>query len=138
MRANFQSIEMDPSGLIKLSVLITPKKWDILHYTGTTEFDIYVADDMPIDCLITGKILEENGFKLEEVGDNGIATPSNYRYRFEKWVFHSGEYKCVLFYDRYAKYYHIQGLEAAHLHTTAQLQRALYLIGFFIHIDVNL
>lgn len=136
MRAKFYSIESGTdTHVVKLTLEISPKKWDILRYTGATEFDVYVAEDMPRDFPLTPEILERAGFRLEEVGDNGAATPPQYRNRFEKWIAHTTWKDCILWYDRRADYYNISGLEAAHLHTTRQLQRALDLVGIPIKIN---
>ena len=135
MRARFNNIETDRSGLVKLTLVLSPKMWDILHYTGATEFDVYVAEDPPREFPITSEILENSGFVLEEVGDNGAITPPQHRDRYEKWVAHTKWQDCVLWYDRHSRYYHIQGLEAARLASTRQLQRALNLIGMPIQID---
>ena len=93
--------------------------------TGVTEFDIYVAEDYDIDVPISAVLLEANGITLVEVGDNGTATPAKYRNRFEKWRISTQRKDINLWYDRIAKYWHIQGMEAAHLYTTRQLQKAL-------------
>ena len=36
--------------------------------------------------LITVELLRKNGWDIKEVGDNGPATPKEYRNRYEKWV----------------------------------------------------
>lgn len=136
MRAKFIGIEGDTeSPFVILTLEISREKLDIPHCNGDTEFDIYPAEPMPREFPLTEEIIKKAGFQLEEVGDNGAATPPQYRNRFEKWVAHTTWKDCVLWYDRRAGYYNIQGLEAAKLHSTRQLQQALNLIGMPITID---
>ena len=136
MRAKFIGIEgSTESPFVILTLEISREKLDIPHCNGDTEFDIYPAEPMPREFPLTEEIIKKAGFKLEEVGDNGTATPPQYRNRFEKWVAHTTWKDCVLWYDRRSGYYNIQGLEAAKLHSTRQLQQALNLIGMPITID---
>ena len=136
MRAKFVSIEgSTESPFIRLTLNISRNTLNIPHCNGDTEFDIYPAEPMPREFPLTEEIIKKAGFQLEEVGDNGAATPPQYRNRFEKWVAHTTWRDCVLWYDRRAGYYNIQGLEAAKLYSTRQLQQALNLIGMPITID---
>lgn len=136
MRAKFLSIEDGAeSSSVRLTLDISRKMWNILHCNGDTEFDIYRAEPMPRDFPLTEEIIKKAGFHLEEVGDNGAATPPQHRNRFEKWVAHTTWKDCVLWHDRRSGYYHIKGLEAAKLRSTQQLQKALNLIGMPIIID---
>lgn len=136
MRAKFIGIEgSTESPFIRMTMEISRETLDIPHCNGDTEFDIYPAEPMPREFPLTEEIIKKAGFQLEEVGDNGAATPPQYRNRFEKWVAHTTWKDCVLWYDRSAGYYNIQGLEAAKLYSTRQLQYALNLIGMPITID---
>lgn len=90
------------------------------------------CDEIGIDeewCGIplTPEILEKNGIKLLEVGDNGAATPAKDRNRFEKWAIHTQWKDTYLWYDRQAKYWHLSNMGAARLHFVHELQHALRL-----------
>lgn len=91
------------------------------------------TQSVPADCLcpipITPEIFEENGIKLLEVGDNGVATPAKYRNRFEKWEIHTQWKDTYLWYDRQAKYWHLHDMGAARLYYVHELQHALKLCG---------
>lgn len=78
---------------------------------------------------LTPEILEKNGIKLEEVGDNGISTPSKWRNRFEKWVLRTQWKDTFIWYDRTAKYWHLHDMGAAKLLYVHELQNALRLCG---------
>lgn len=86
---------------------------------------VYLADPIPI----TQEILEKNGIKLEEVGDNGISTPPTWRNRFEKWVLRTQWKDTFIWYDRTAKYWHLHDMGAAKLLYVHELQHALRLCG---------
>lgn len=90
---------------------------------------IEVADFELFPIPITPEILEKNGIKLLEVGDNGVATPAKYRNRFEKWEIHTQWKDTYLWYDRQAKYWHLHDMGAARLYYAHDLQRALKLCG---------
>ena len=99
---------------------------------------IYVAEKYDIDIPITPQLLEANGITLVEVGDNGPSTPAKYRSRFEKWRISTKWKDINLWYDRTAKYWHIQGMEAAHLHTSKQLQQALYMADIPLELNCRI
>ena len=84
---------------------------------------VYLAKPIPI----TPEILEKNGIKLEEVGDNGISTPPTWRNRFEKWVLRTQWKDTFIWYDRTAKYWHLHDMGAAKLLYVHELQHALRL-----------
>lgn len=86
----------------------------------------YYFDPIPI----TAEILEKNGIKLKEVGDNGISTPPEWRNRFEKWVLRTQWKDTFIWYDRTAKYWHLyDNMGAAKLLYVHELQHALRLCG---------
>ena len=78
---------------------------------------------------ITAEILEANGIKLQEVGDNGPATPKEHFNRYEKFFIHTTWKDTFLWYDRHAKYWHLQNMNAAMMHYVHELQHALCLAG---------
>lgn len=85
------------------------------------------------ECLepvpLTPEILEKNGIKLLEVGDNGVATPAKDRNRFEKWEMHTQWKDTYLWYDRLCKYWLLNNMGGARLHFVHELQHALKLCG---------
>lgn len=89
--------------------------------------DIIDIDDEIVGIPLTAEILEKNGIKLEEVGDNGISTPPKWRNRFEKWVLRTQWKDTFIWYDRTAKYWHLHDMGAAKLHYVHELQNALRL-----------
>lgn len=54
--------------------------------------------------MINSDLMIESGWELVEVGDNGPATPKEFRNRFEKWLLVSERYLShphhVIFHDR--------------------------------------
>lgn len=91
--------------------------------------DIIEIDDEIVGIPLTAEILEKNGIKLEEVGDNGISTPPTWRNRFEKWVLRTQWKDTFIWYDRTAKYWHLHDMGAAKLLYVHELQHALRLCG---------
>lgn len=83
------------------------------------------------ECLepipLTAEILEKNGIKLLEVGDNALATPAKHKNRFEKWEIHTPWKDTYLWFDRQAKYWHLHNMGAARLYYVHELQHALKL-----------
>ena len=73
--------------------------------------------------------LRENGFVLLEVGDNGAATPAQYRNRFEKWMLHTKWQDVILWYDRRTKTYNLHNMNGARFRHVHQLQHAMKLAG---------
>lgn len=85
------------------------------------------AEDNIEPIPLTKEILEKNGIKLLEVGDNGVATPARDRNRFEKWEIHTQRKDTYLWYDRLCKYWHLHNMDGARLHFVHDLQHALKL-----------
>lgn len=102
---------------------------DILANALITEDREDVGFDGIEPIPLTAEILEKNGIKLEEVGDNGISTPSMWRHRFEKWVLRTQWKDTFIWYDRTAKYWHLHDMRAAKLLYVHELQHALKLCG---------
>ena len=137
MRAKLYSFT-EGDGVAYITLACSMVKSNILKATESTEFDIYVAEKYDIDIPITPQLLEANGITLVEVGDNGPSTPAKYRSRFEKWRISTKWKDINLWYDRTAKYWHIQGMEAAHLHTSKQLQKALYMADIPLELNCRI
>lgn len=99
-----------------------------------------LAEDMDCDDIepipLAPEILEKNGIKLEEVGDNGVLTSPKWRNRFEKWVLRTLWRDTFIWYDRTAKYWHLQDMGAAKLLYVHQLQNALRLCGIEKEIEL--
>lgn len=93
--------------------------------------DIVTIDEEFVGYPLTAEILEKNGIKLEEVGDNGISTPPTWRNRFEKWVLRTQWKDTFIWYDRTAKYWHLHDMGAAKLLYVHELQRALRCCGLY-------
>ena len=104
---------------------------DILTNALITEDREDVGFDGIEPIPLTAEILEKNGIKLEEVGDNGISTPPKWRNRFEKWALHTQWKDTFIWYDRTAKYWHLHDMGAAKLHYVHELQRALRCCGLY-------
>ena len=98
--------------------------------------DIVTIDEEFVGYPLTAEILEKNGIKLEEVGDNGISTPPTWRNRFEKWVLRTQWKDTFIWYDRTAKYWHLHDMGAAKLHYVHELQHCLKLVGIEKEIEL--
>lgn len=85
---------------------------------------------------ISPYILQNNGFDLVEVGDNGASTPPQFRDRFEKWLLKTTWKDVVLWYDRLANYYNLDAMPTARLHYFHELQHALRLCGIEKEIEL--
>lgn len=104
---------------------------------GGKAVDEITIDDEIVGIPITPKILEKNGIKLKEVGDNGISTPPEWRNRFEKWVLRTQWKDTFIWYDRTAKYWHLyDNMGAAKLLYVHELQHALRLCGIEKEIEL--
>ena len=101
----------------------------VVQFNDEQGYDIINLDDEVVGIPLTKEILEQNGIKLLEVGDNGGATPARYKNRFEKWEIHTQWKDTYLWYDRQAKYWHLSNMGAARLHFVHELQHALRLCG---------
>ena len=82
---------------------------------------------------ISKEILQLNGATCIEVGDNGAATPAQYRKRFEKWEV----VKHRLWYDRLIDRWSLGGCEACQLAYVHELQNAARLVGLLWEIDAQ-
>lgn len=86
---------------------------------------------------ITAEILEKNGWKCVEVGDNGPSTPKQYYNRYEKWRLEATWGKRELIFDRMTKIYRLKGMTDCGFAEVHKLQHALRLSGFYNY-DINL
>lgn len=98
--------------------------------------DIVTIDEEFVGYPLTAEILEKNGIKLEEVGDNGISTPPTWRNRFEKWALRTQWKDTFIWYDRTAKYWHLHDMGAAKLLYVHELQHCLKLVGIEKEIEL--
>lgn len=78
---------------------------------------------------LTEEILEKNGIKLLEVGDNGVATPAKYRNRFERWRIHTRWKDTYLWYDRITKRWNLHDMNGAQFTYVHEFQQLLQLCG---------
>lgn len=114
----------------------TVEVWHKRYEDGRRAGD-YICDPLDLQPIpLTPEILEKNGIKLEEVGDNGVLTPPKWRNRFEKWVLRTLWRDAFIWYDRTAKYWHLQDMGAGKLLYVHQLQHALRLCGIEKEIEL--
>lgn len=80
---------------------------------------------------LTSDILEQNGFVLVAVGDNGVATPKKNRNRYEKWECRTMWQTFNLFYDRTCKWYTLDAFDNTirNIRFVHELQHALRMCG---------
>lgn len=84
---------------------------------------------------ISHELVEGCGAILVEVGDNGPATPQNFRNRFERWDISSLKKEYTLWYDRRTKKWTVAGANQVYLDYCHQLQHILRLLA--IPLELN-
>lgn len=102
--------------------------WEACGENGTrllNRADILNVHPIPLDS----EILKANGISLEEVGDNGPATPAIYRNRYEKWLIHTKWQDSLLWFDRRTKKWNLGNMNAAQFVYVHELQHAMRLVG---------
>lgn len=118
------------------TVLTIIKIWQIngdneafVSIDGNDALDAIAIDDEIVGIPITPEILDKNGFKLTEVGDNGIATPRKNINRYEKYECKTKWRDIIIWYDRITKKWCLHGINSIQLNYIHELQNALRLCG---------
>lgn len=131
-----------PGELVSRPVKIT----GIFQEKDGSQFIIYVPPKgpevgvcAPLNSFYPLPISEElvrlNGATLKEVGDNGAATPAQFRNRFEKWSITTKWKDGVLWYDRRIQKWSLAGCNGCNFDYVHELQHALRLVGYPWEID---
>lgn len=84
---------------------------------------------------ISYELVRGCGAVLEEVGDNGQATPPQFRARFEKWGIKTQWKDGTLWYDRHTHKWSLAGANQVYLDYVHQLQHVLRLSALPWSID---
>lgn len=95
-----------------------------LNFDGN-EGDVFEEEEKDLLGIpITKEILERNGIKLIEVGDNGIGTPKRLLNRYEKWMIHTTWRDDFIWFDRITKRWKLHGMNEILLDYVHELQNA--------------
>lgn len=108
-----------------------------IYDAGVYTMDVMATSNRgyPLEDLepipLTSEILEQNGFVLVAVGDNGVATPKKNRNRYEKWECRTMWQRFNLFYDRTCKWYTLNAFDNTirNIRFVHELQHALRMCG---------
>lgn len=100
----------------------------LLNFDGNEADPLVIEDKDLLGIPITKEILERNGIKLVEVGDNGIATPKRFLNRYEKWMIHTTWRDDFIWFDRIAKRWKLHGLNSISLDYVHELQNAYFFL----------
>ena len=111
------------------------KSFIIYTHPWVPEKGVYAPLETFYPLPISAELLQLNGAACVEVGDNGTATPAQYRNRYEKWGIKTTWKDAKLWYDRRLDRWSLSGCDGCNLAYIHELQHAAQLVGLTWEID---